>query len=557
MLVLRVELVVKYSKPVVLFGIVTLMMLLSPRAYASPVSMTISPTNQAVPQGTTATYSVALSGSLATSFYLSATGLYGSATISPNPAPTPPGGGTGSGSATLTVATTGAPGLYCPGIYPFTVTATNATDGPLPSPPGAPNPETGSVSGTLTVVQVGPPLSVTVATDRSTYTLNDPVTILISANRPAEGRLTISPPSGAPSIFDYQLLYGSYSITKSLTASAIGHWTLSFQADDFCAGVSSAQAYFDVSPNTYDVSLSLNGVPAQYSANVQVDGQPQGTINGGQIQKMSFKLNTSHSISVDQYVPGDTGVRYYCAQNTLSVTSTGSFTFSYQTQYLLTVSTDPAGVTPVTGGGWFPSGTTVQTGQVAQTVPGSTGTQYAFKGWLINGTPSIGNPVSITLDKPYTATAKYTTQYQLIVNSPYGTPQGSGFYDAGSPAQFSVSTPVGFPIQEIFSQWQGDYTGTSPQGTITMDKPHTIQAVWTTSYLPLIAIILVAAAIVGGFLFWSKRRTSPAETKPTPKLQATEAATIGGTAFKCSNCGAENSTEQKYCTNCGEKLTRT
>jgi hypothetical protein len=334
---------------------------------------------------------------------------------------------------------------------------------------------------------------------------------------------------------------------------------LSFQADDYCSGVSSAQSYFDVSPNTYDISLSLNGVPAQYSANVQVDSQPQGTINGGQIEKMSFKLNTSHSISVDQYVSGNTGVRYYCAQNTLTVTSTGSFTFSYQTQYLLTVNTDPAGITPVTGGGWFPSGTTVQTGQVPQTVPGSTGTQYAFKGWLINGTPSTGNPVSITLDKPYTATAKYTTQYQLIVNSPYGNPQGSGYYDAGSAAQFSVTTPIGFPIQQIFSQWQGDYTGTSSQGTITMDKPHAVQAVWTTSYLPLIAIIVVAAAVVGGLLFWSRRRTPPPEMKPTPKPQSTTETTaeaLGGeTVFKCGNCGSENSTEQKFCTNCGQKLT--
>ncbi len=544
----------KYSRPLILLVALLGAILLSPHALASPVAVSISPTTQSVPQGTSASYTVSLSGGLATSFYLSVAGLSGSGSFSPNPVATPPGGGTGSGTATLSIPTTGAPGLFCPGTYPFTVTATNATDGPLPSPPGAPNPETGSATGTLTVVQVGPPLSVSVATDKSTYTVGDTVTILISANRPAQGRLTISPPTGAPSVFDYQMLTGTYSITRTLTASSIGHWTLLFQANDFCSGLSSAQAAFDVSPNTYDVSISLNNIPSQYSAQIQVDGVSQGTIGGGQIQKLTFKLNTSHTISVDQYVAGDTGVRYYCAQNTLSVTSSGSFTFLYQTQYQFTAQTDPSGITQVGGSGWFPAGTTVQTTQAPPIVPGSAGSQYAFKGWQINGAPQSGNPVSITLDKPYTAVAKYTTQYQLVVNSPYGNPQGSGYYDAGTPAQFSVTTPIGFPIQQNFVQWQGDYTGTSPQGSITMDGPHTVTAVWTTSYIPLIAIILVAAAIVGGLLFWKSKRKPKPETKPTPPkpTTTTPAATAG--MVKCSKCGTENPAGQNHCTQCGQSL---
>jgi zinc-ribbon domain len=537
----------------VLFVAILGVTLLSPYAYAAPVTVSISPTNQAVPQGTSASYTVSLSGGAATSFYLTVTGLSGSGSFSPNPVSTPPGGGTGAGSTTLSV-TTGAPGLYCPGNYAFTVTATNATDGPLPSPPGAQNPETGSATATLNVVQVGPALSVSVATDKSTYTTGDTVTILVSANRPATGRLTVSPPTGAPSVFDYQLLTGSYSITKTLTASSVGHWTVSFQANDFCSGVSSAQASFDVSPNTYDVSLSLNGVPSQYTAQLQVDGQPQGGIGGGQIEELTFKLNTTHMLSVDQYVAGDTGVRYYCAQNTLSVSSSGSFTFSYQTQYQFTVQTDPSGITQVTGSGWFPAGTGVQTNQVPAVVSGGTGTQYAFKGWDVNGTPQTGNPISITMDKPYTATAKYTTQYQLVVDSAYGSPKGAGYYDAGTAAQFSVTTPSGFPIQRVFVQWQGDYTGTSPQGSIAMDKPHTVHAVWTTSYIPLIAIIVVAAAVIAGLLLRRSRRRPPPETKPTPTPATEDPGTPAG-AIKCKNCGAENSPGQKYCMSCGEKLT--
>jgi hypothetical protein len=331
---------------------------------------------------------------------------------------------------------------------------------------------------------------------------------------------------------------------------------MTFQADDFCSGYSTAQASFDVTPNTYDVSISLNGVPGQYLAQVQVDGQSQGTIGGGEIKQLSFGINTSHSIAVDQYVTGDTGVRYYCAQNTASVSSTGSLTFSYQTQYQFTVGSDPSGVTPVTGSGWFPAGTTVQTSQVPQTVAGGAGTQYAFKEWEVNGVAQSGNPISLTLDKPYTATAKYATQYLLVVDSAYGDPQGAGYYDAGSTAQFSVTTPSGFPVQQIFDRWEGDYTGTSPQGSVTMNKPYVIHAVWSTSYIPLIAIIVVAAAIIGGLLFWRSRRTPPPETKPTPTATTSQAVAKANESetLKCQNCGSENKPDQSFCTNCGEKL---
>jgi hypothetical protein len=190
-------------------------------------------------------------------------------------------------------------------------------------------------------------------------------------------------------------------------------------------------------------------------------------------------------------------------------------------------------------------------------IAGPTGVQYAFKGWEINGSPQTGNPISLTLNMPYTAVANYSTQYQLIVDSAYGNPQGAGYYDAGSTAQFSVTTPWGFPIQQVFSGWQGDYTGTSPQGSITMDKPHVVQATWTTSYLPLIAIIIAATAIVGGLLFWRSKRTPPTETKPTPSppIQTQEGTAIAAQVMKCQNCGAENMVNQKFCTTCGEKLT--
>ena len=363
---------------------------------ANPVPVTISPTSQSVPQGTSAAYTVSLSLAMANaSYYLTLSGLpSGQYSFSTNPIVIGNVIG-GAGSSSLTVGTTTAPGLYCPGSYPFTVTATSTS----PS-------DSGSATGTLNVVQVGPPLLVTVSTDKTEYKIGDKITITVSVNRPAEGQLTITPPSGNPTIIQAAFQGPSYSIVRTMTAGQpIGRYTVSFQADDYCSGFNSAVAYFDVTPNTYDVSVSFSGLPPQVSVGLQVDGQSEGTMLGSDIKTLTFKIDTTHTIGVDQYVTGGTGIRYYAGQNTWSVSSSGSRTFSYQTQYLFTVATDPTGVTQVSGGDWYPAGTSVQTSQAPATIAGGAGTQYTLKGWELDGVLQSGNPLTLTLDAPHTATA--------------------------------------------------------------------------------------------------------------------------------------------------------
>jgi hypothetical protein len=523
-----------------------------PSVHANPVTVSVSPTSQSVPQGNSAAYTVSLSLAMANASYsLTLSGLpSGQYSFSTNPIVIGNVIG-GAGSSSLTIPTTTAPGLYCPGTYPFTVTASSSS----PS-------DSGSASGVLNVIQVGPPLTVTVSTDKTAYHVGDKITITVSVNRPAEGRLIIAPPTGNPTIIQASFSGPTFSIVKTMTAGQpIGQYTVSFQADDYCGYSTSAIAYFNVSPNTYDVSVSFSGLPPQVPVGVQVDGQSEGTMLGSEIKTLTFPINTVHNVTVDPYVAGTTGVRYYCGQNSWSVSSSTSRTFTYQTQYLFTVTTNPNSVTQVSGGGWFPAGTSVQTSQAPPKISGGAGTQYTLKGWQVDGTPQSGNPLTITLDGPHTATATYTTQYQLTVDSQFGNPQGAGYYNAGSAAQFSVTTPSGFPVQQIFVRWEGDYNGTSAQGSITMDRPHIVHAVWSTSYLPLIGIVVVAAAIVGGLLFWRSRRGGGGtpETKPTPSTPAETGAeqVEQVTTLKCAKCGSENAADQKFCTNCGETLTPT
>jgi hypothetical protein len=282
-------------------------------------------------------------------------------------------------------------------------------------------------------------------------------------------------------------------------------------------------------------------------------------------------LNTQHTVTVDQYVSGDQGIRYYSQQNSWTVSSGGSHTFNYQTQYYVTVTTDPDGITPVSGSGWYNAGASIQTTVAPQALNGSSGTRYAFKGWEVNGVLQSGNPVTVSLDKPYKAIARYSTQYQLVVDSPYGSPTGSGFYDVGSTAQFSVTSPTGLLIQQIFVKWNGDFTGASPQGSVTMDASKVVRATWTTSYTQLYLVIAAVAAIVAvaGFLFWRRRKARPPTVKPPPTEKgesgmaepSSEKSVKSGSKEaaannpKCASCGTEVPTGQEFCHICGAKMT--
>src|SRR5208283_3549194 len=555
-----VEAFMKYAKLIFLVVLAAIAFTVPVSVHAS-VGLTVTPGSQVANQGGQAIYTINLGFSDLTpgnTFSLGLSGLPSSASYSFSPS----SGNVGLGvNSQLTIGlsqsgSSGPGGLYCPGTYSFTVTATeNDVNGTMI--------DSGSGSGSLNVVQVGPALTATVTTDKSTYTIGDTVNIQMAVNRPAEGTLSITPPSGPPAVFNYVFAGPTYTLARSFAAQVTGRYIVNLQTDDFCSGSNSAVAYFDVSPNTYQISVSLSGLPPQISAGIQIDGQGSGTIAGSEIKSLSFPISSTHTVTVDQYVPGNTGARYFAAQNSWTVSSSGSHTFNYQGQYMFTVGTNPNGITQVSGGGWYNAGSTVQTGTATSTLPGSSGTQYAFQSWQLDGVAQTGNPISVTLDKPHTAIATYQTQYQLTITSPYGNPQGAGWYAAGSTATFSVSSPSGILIQQTFVQWQGDYVGTSTQGTIVMDGPKTVQATWSTSYTQLYIALGAIALIAVAIILVRKRRSDGGQTTkatpPPPPPQQTSTtpkpSEEGGGPVNCPSCGAENAAWQTYCINCGSQLT--
>jgi len=461
--------------------------------------LTLSPPQLTITQGSTfTTFNIEITGMPNTGYSLSVSGIPG--IFSPSSLVTTDGNGFAYAEFSVDFGfqpygmNFGPP--YCPGTSYFTISAQSA------------NGDSGSVGGSITVLPPGP-LQMTVSTDKPAYTQGGLVSITISLDRAAHGTITVTSPLGQIQNYGFVSTAATPTlITKTIQATApFGTWTVAVQANDYCGITNTMTNSFVVNPIMYTVYVSLEGVPATASAGVQVDGAGQGTIAGGQIDGLSLSNATGHTISVDENVAGLAGIRYHCPQNTWHVNSSGKHTFNYQVEYQLSVSTDPEGVFPTTSE-WYESGNIVKPNPAPETVQGQTpGVKYVFNYWQVDGVIRNGNLTSFAMNRPHTAVAKYSVQYLLTVISPnnVGNPQGSGYYDAGTVANFSVSSPVGYLVQQVFAEWVGDVTGTSSHASIVMTKPTVVRAVWVTSYIQLFSVI-GAAFVIAIALFVRRKR---------------------------------------------------
>jgi len=238
---------------------------------------------------------------------------------------------------------------------------------------------------------------------------------------------------------------------------------------------------------TYTVTVTVQGLPTNLVTNVYVNGIYNGTLAGGMSQ--SYKLYTNEGpyiISVDSYVQGNDNVtRYYCQSTTWAASSAASQTFTYVTQYFLTVQT-PYGI--ATGQGWYTAGTTAQAVVNTQEVTEGQGTRNIFEGWSQDASGSQLTSNAITMDAAKVAIADWITQFFLTVESnPANVTglSGSGWYDAGTQANFSAvpTVPAGPDTRLRFDHWSGESAGQQPAGIISMDRPKTVQANYVDQYL--------------------------------------------------------------------------
>jgi len=455
------------------------------------------------------------------------------------------------------------PGQSTPGPYyiVFSVTGTDTTT-------------TLSASASLVVnlLPITYPLTVNVEPSKTSYMKGETITLKMDANLPAEYYLKVRKPDGTV----WKSAHGYLPATFSAKASdPLGTYTAELMA--YYCGVAQDTATFSVTPDTYDVTISLGGLPPDAVTELLVDGNKVADMKGGDVRVLEYPIGTSHTFQVSQYVSGTSGYRYYCASNSWTANTEGSNVFNYVTQVYLDVSTDPAGVTDVTVSSWFPLGSSASISAVPTEVEPSEGTKYVFTQWTVDGVARSENGFTIVMDAPHRVVAKFDTMYLLTIESAYGKPTGGKYYKAGETAEFSVTTPDGIGIQHVFVEYTGDFQGNDPKGSLVMDGPKRVVAVWTTSYFQLYLIIGVIAAIaaVAGVLLWRRRTARPAAVKPPPPPTPTPTETPVtpgepsppapepettakppvSIALRCTNCGHELKEGQVYCPECGQKQT--
>jgi len=197
-------------------------------------------------------------------------------------------------------------------------------------------------------------------------------------------------------------------------------------------------------------------------------------------------------------ITGGTGIQYvftswtgdasgsdHSSSDSITMNSPKSATADWKTQYYLTVSSDHG---TIGGDGWYDAGTLASASIDTDLIAGDTGVQYEFIEWIGDATGlDYAASDSITMDGPKTATARWETQYYLMIQSDYGSVSGDGWYAAGATAHAMLDTDI-IDVQTgeriAFQNWKDDATGTdySTSDDISMDGPKMATAVWETEF---------------------------------------------------------------------------
>jgi hypothetical protein len=109
------------------------------------------------------------------------------------------------------------------------------------------------------------------------------------------------------------------------------------------------------------------------------------------------------------------------------------------------------------------------------------------------------NPLKLVLNSTMLLTANYLSEYPLTIDSQYGNPQGSGWYPQGTNASFTISKQITLDngTQRVFIRWEGDYSSTSPGGSLVMNAPKHLSAIWKTQFKIKLHLVGVPANSTG------------------------------------------------------------
>jgi hypothetical protein len=264
----------------------------------------------------------------------------------------------------------------------------------------------------------------------------------------------------------------------------------------------------------YQVTFNQTGVGSDFTGTVvTVDTTDYGV--GSLPVSFWWDSGSSHSFSFASPLNVNACKRYVWVSttglstsqgDTITVSSSGSITGNYKTQYYLTMATDPPSITTPTGAGWYDAGSTatISTDAFIDIVVGSS--RYRFNGWTTPDMSEIADPTrsptTVLVDKCKTVTANYVTQYKVTFSQSGISSDFSGnvltvdsvgyargslpkefWWDSGSSHSFAYDSPLVVGATSKQYVWTST-TGlsTSQSASITITGSGTITGNYKTQY---------------------------------------------------------------------------
>lgn len=190
---------------------------------------------------------------------------------------------------------------------------------------------------------------------------------------------------------------------------------------------------------------------------------------------------------------GDASGSNYSMSDAIHMSQNRTAVAFWDTQYYLSVRTEPTGIVTIPGEGWYDQGT-------SRTVTAPDVSGHAFVYWDIDGVLQGNgtNPVTVTMNGPHTVTAHYVNVYILTIEAgPGGStspPIGKHAANAGSTIQVTATPNATY----AFDHWEldGANVGSSNPYSVLMDGNHTLKALFRALPPPLVVTIVPMSSTI-------------------------------------------------------------
>jgi len=202
----------------------------------------------------------------------------------------------------------------------------------------------------------------------------------------------------------------------------------------------------------YSVTISVQGLPSDYSTPLYLDAGFIALLSGGQSTVITLNdqvAGSMHTAAVNAYEPsayGNNGIRYHSSDSTWSFSGPGKHVFTYREQFLVTVQSHSGSVE---GGGWYYLASPVHV------IFKPTGQGYVFQGWTVVGASCSGgassnpctfnmpsNPVTITANLVASAITSTVTAISSATHSTLSQETSTTVYSTTTLSNTSKGTPI-------------------------------------------------------------------------------------------------------------------